>query len=115
MSTQPFESRSCGVCTFSGVPAGVPSSASVVSFSRSDFTGSSGIMQYIEGVAAEEQMHSATAYCEQCKKITWLCPTPASSPSSTTLNDAVVQFHYNMQRAKAVSGALAIAQKHNGI
>jgi hypothetical protein len=115
MSTNPFASRSCGVCTFGGVPAGDPSSASVLSFSRSAFTGSSGIMQYIDGVSAEEQMHSATAYCEQCKKITWLCPTPAGSPSSATLNDAVVQFHYNMLRAKAVSSALAIAQKHNVI
>ena len=65
------------------------------------------------GAVVCEQVNSATAYCERCKKTTWLCSTPAHV-SSATLNEAVVEFHYNIQRAKAVGDALAIAHKYNG-
>ena len=58
-------------------------------------------------------MHSATAYCEQCKKNTWLC-SPPTHVSSATLNEAVVEFRYNLERARAVNTSLATVQKHNG-
>jgi hypothetical protein len=65
-------------------------------------------VQYISRVSSSEQIHSATAYCETCHEVTWLC-------SDSCLNSAVVEFRCNVQRAKAVEEALQTARARNGV
>ena len=105
---QHFQAQSCGVCTFGAAPAGPVSSAGVLSFSQGDYAGADGIMQYIHRLSSNEQLHSATAYCEKCRKITWLCA------SGSSLDDALTKFHYNTLRARTVNNSIEIARKLNG-
>ena len=100
--------RSCGVCRFGQTPQAVPSAATVLAYSCSSFEGVSGVMEYISRVSSNEQIHSATAYCETCHEVTWLC-------SDSCLNSAVVEFRCNVQRAKAVEEALQTARARNGV
>lgn len=102
-----FESQICGVCTFGAMPTGRVSSAGVLSFSQGHYAGEGGIMQNIHRLSNTEQLHSATAYCEKCRKITWLCA------SGSSLDDALTKFHYNTLRARSVMESIEIARKLN--
>ena len=97
--------RGCGVCRFGQTPHAVPSAATVLAYSCTSFEG---VVQYISRVSSSEQIHSATAYCEACHKVTWLC-------SDSCLNSAVVEFRCNVQCAKAVEEALQTARSSNGV
>ena len=108
MSVDQLRARSCGVCRFGQTPRAVPSAATVLAYSCTSFEGAAGVMEYISRVSSSEQIHSATAYCEACHKVTWLC-------SDSCLNSAVVEFRCNVQRAKAVEEALQTARSSNGV
>lgn len=111
MSSGPGSRRSCGVCCFGRHPTAVASAAAVLAYGRTTFSGAEGIMAYIAQASAREQMHSASAYCEVCREVTWLC----TSGDDACLNSAVVEFKCNMQRAKDVEAAVAVVHSSNGV
>ena len=121
----PVPPRVCGACRFGRAPApagpcgrvpagdpalAAPSAAAVLAFGRADFAGRDGILAQVAALAAAEQIHSASAYCERCRETTWLCDAEAAS-----LDAAVVDFALNVQRARAVEHALAVARARNRV
>jgi hypothetical protein len=87
-----------------------PSAAAVLAFGCAAFAGRAGILEHVARAAAAEQIHSASAYCERCRETTWLCDAEAAS-----LDAAVVDFALNVQRARAVEHALAVARARNRV
>lgn len=128
-----WRARKCGPCHFGLAPAAgppaaaatgpsgdlaaaapsadaAPSAAAVLAFGCAAFTGRAGILEHVARAAAAEQIHSASAYCERCRETTWLCDAEAAS-----LDAAVVDFALNVQRARAVEHALAVARARNRV
>ena len=131
-----WRARKCGPCHFGLAPAAgppaagppaagppaaapsaaaaaanaAPSAAAVLAFGCAAFAGRAGILEHVARAAAAEQIHSASAYCERCRETTWLCDAEAAS-----LDAAVVDFALNVQRARAVEHALAVARARNRV
>jgi hypothetical protein len=122
-----WRARKCGPCHFGLAPAAgppaaaanaaaapcaaaAPSAAAVLAFGCAAFAGRAGILEHVARTAAAEQIHSASAYCERCRETTWLCDAEAAS-----LDAAVVDFALNVQRARAVEHALAVARARNRV
>jgi len=121
----PVPPRVCGACRFGRAPApagpcgrfaagdpalAAPSAAAVLAFGRADFAGRDGILAQVAALAAAEQIHSASAYCEACRETTWLC-----DPAAPSLDAAVVDFSLHVQRARAVAHAVAVARARNHV
>jgi hypothetical protein len=115
MSCDPRFQRSCGVCCFGKHPTAVPSAAAVLAYGCTTFSGAEGIIAYIAQASAREQMHSASAYCEACREVTWLCTGGADGDRDSRLNNAVVEFKCNVQRTRAVEAAVEIVHSSNRV
>jgi hypothetical protein len=100
-----------GILANCGIPGGLlNNNCSTTGTGCAAFAGRGGILEHVARAAAAEQIHSASAYCERCRETTWLCDAEAAS-----LDAAVVDFALNVQRARAVEHALAVARARNRV
>jgi hypothetical protein len=100
----------CGVCVFGGwkqereTPA---SAACVVVSGCGKLGGADGVLALMEATAANKAVGSASAYCKQCRTITWLCQ------EHVLINLACVEFWHKWRASEHIASSLALVQERN--
>ena len=102
-----MSARQCGVCRFGDHQSlrgdiGPPSAACVLLFSRRDLPG---IVASMEAMGEGKHVPLASAYCETCRKCTWL-----SRPANGIIEDCV-DFMINWRAAEKIRAAIPILKR----
>ena len=106
-----MSARECGVCRFGDHRSlcgdiGPPSAACVVLFSRRDLPG---IVATMEAMGEGKHVPLASAYCERCRKCTWL-----SRPGNGLIEDCV-DFMINWRSAEKIRASIPILKRAGSV